>query len=98
MNELLYLGPGQVRWREAPEPELLTGSDALVRPIAVATCDLDTQLLRGHTPFPGPFPLGQEGICEVVAVPDEVGTVTVGDLGSCRSRSAAGAATGASGV
>jgi threonine dehydrogenase-like Zn-dependent dehydrogenase len=76
---LFYLGPGQLEWRDTPEPELLTASDALVRPITVATCDLDMALIHGDAPFPGPFPLGHEGVCEVLAVGDDVTTVVVGD-------------------
>jgi threonine dehydrogenase-like Zn-dependent dehydrogenase len=79
MKALFYLGPGQLEWRDTPEPPLLAASDALVRPIAVASCDLDTALIHGDAPFPGPFPLGHEGVCEVVAVGDEVTTAAVGD-------------------
>jgi threonine dehydrogenase-like Zn-dependent dehydrogenase len=79
MRALFYLAPGQLEWRDSPEPALLTGSDALVRPLAVATCDLDTALIGGRAPFPGPFPLGHEGIGEVVAVGDDVPAAAVGD-------------------
>ena len=40
--------------------------DALVRPIAVATCDLDIALLHGDAPLPGPFAFGHELVAEVV--------------------------------
>jgi threonine dehydrogenase-like Zn-dependent dehydrogenase len=80
MNQLCFLGPHRVEWREAPDPQLLCPSDALVRPVAVATCDLDTALLRGDAPFEGPFPLGHEGVAEVLDVGEEVSTVAIGDL------------------
>lgn len=79
MRALYFLGPGQLEWRETPEPRLLSRSDALVRPIAVASCDLDTGLIHGSVPFAGPFPLGHEGVAEVLAVGDDVTSVTVGD-------------------
>jgi alcohol dehydrogenase len=80
MNQLYFLGPHRVEWREAPDPQLLRPSDALVRPVAVATCDLDTALLHGDAPFEGPFPLGHEGVAEVLEVGEEVSTVAIGDL------------------
>jgi threonine dehydrogenase-like Zn-dependent dehydrogenase len=48
------------------------------RPLAVATCDIDTGLIHGRVPFPGPFPLGHERVGEVVEVGREVTTVAVG--------------------
>jgi alcohol dehydrogenase len=41
MRQLLLEGPGEVRWNEADEPELTDPAAAIVRPVAVATCDLD---------------------------------------------------------
>lgn len=79
MRQLFYLGPGRVEWREVADPQLCDDTDALVRPLAVATCDLDTALLRGDVPFEGPFPLGHEGVAEVVAVGDDVRRVLPGD-------------------
>lgn len=52
---------------------------ALVRPLAVATCDLDRAIIAGTAPLPGPFALGHEGVAEVVAVGDEVRSVRPGD-------------------
>ena len=34
VHELVYLAPGDVRWREAPEPRLEGPGEALVRPVA----------------------------------------------------------------
>jgi threonine dehydrogenase-like Zn-dependent dehydrogenase len=79
MMQLVFIGPSRLEWQEAPEPRLLSASDALVRPIAVATCDLDTALVHGDAPFEGPFPLGHEGVAEVVAVGDDVKSVVPGD-------------------
>ncbi len=78
MRTLFFPGPGRVEWREAPDAELIAATDALVRPVAVATCDLDTALIHGDAPFQGGFPLGHEGVAEVVAVGSDVRTVKVG--------------------
>lgn len=79
MKQLFYGGPGLVEWRNVADPQIRADTDALVRPVAVATCDLDTALLHGGTPFDGPFPLGHEGVAEVVAVGEEVRSVSPGD-------------------
>lgn len=78
MEQLFFVEPGRVEWRDIPRPELVDGEDALVRPLAVATCDIDTGLVHGRVPFPGPFPLGHEGVGEVVEVGGDVATLAVG--------------------
>ena len=78
MEQLFYIEPGRVEWREVPPPGIVDDEDALVRPIAIATCDLDTALVYGRAPFPGPFPFGHEGVGEVVEVGRGVNTVAVG--------------------
>jgi alcohol dehydrogenase len=79
MQQLMLDGPGRVRWEEADEPELAGPGAALARPVAVATCDLDVGVLRGRFPLEGPYPLGHEGVVEVVRVGDAVTTVSPGD-------------------
>ena len=78
MRQLVFLGPGALEWREAPEPILGGPGEALVRPIAVATCDLDAAMLRGLVPSAGPFPFGHEFVAEVISIGDEVQGVRVG--------------------
>jgi threonine dehydrogenase-like Zn-dependent dehydrogenase len=73
-------GPGTVHWEDADPPALSGPGAAIVRPVAVATCDLDVGVLRGLFPLPGPFPFGHEGVGEVVDIGDAVTTVTTGDL------------------
>jgi threonine dehydrogenase-like Zn-dependent dehydrogenase len=59
MRQLVFLGPGRAEWREAAEPAVDGALEAIVEPVAVATCDLDVAILRGtFRAFPGPFPLG----------------------------------------
>ena len=80
MRQLMFEEPGVVRWREAPAPNL-DGDDgaAIVKPIAVALCDLDVGALRGAYPLAGPYPFGHEGVAEVVEVGDGVTSVAIGD-------------------
>ena len=52
----------------------------MVRPLAVATCDLDALIITGQSPFPPPFPLGHECVAEVVDVGDRVTSLERGQL------------------
>lgn len=71
MQQLMFINPGTVEWQEAPTPRLESDVEVLVRPLAVATCDLDAAIARGRFPAEGPFPLGHEFIGEVVDVGDD---------------------------
>lgn len=42
MRELNFISTGKLDWIERDAPELLTGDDAIVRPIVVSRCDGDT--------------------------------------------------------
>jgi threonine dehydrogenase-like Zn-dependent dehydrogenase len=78
MQQLTYAGPGDLAWREAPTPTLTSDRAALVRPLAVATCDLDALIVAGRSPFPAPFALGHECVAEVTEVGDQVTSVRPG--------------------
>lgn len=51
-----------------------------MRPIAASNCDLDTAIVRGDAPLPGPFAIGHEFIAEVIDAGDEVVSFARGDL------------------
>jgi threonine dehydrogenase-like Zn-dependent dehydrogenase len=80
MRQLTYVGPDELDWREAPEPRLDSDVGALVRPVAVATCDLDALIIAGTSPFQPPFPLGHECVAEVIDVGDGVSSIAPGEL------------------
>jgi threonine dehydrogenase-like Zn-dependent dehydrogenase len=80
MKQLTFLKPGELEWREADEPRLEGDGEAIVRPVAVATCDLDKLLVRGLVPVAEPFPFGHEGVAEVADVGDAVRGFEPGDL------------------
>ena len=69
MQQLTYLKPKHFEWWEVPTPTISTGIDAIVRPTAVARCDLDFYIAIGGYPAPGPFAIGHE----MTAVVHEVG-------------------------
>jgi alcohol dehydrogenase len=80
MQQLTFVGPQKLEWREAPAPVLESDSAALVRPRAVATCDLDALIIGGESPFPPPFPIGHECVGEVVDIGGAVSGMAPGDL------------------
>jgi threonine dehydrogenase-like Zn-dependent dehydrogenase len=79
MPALMLTAPGKAEWVDTPEPTLTGPDDALVRPIAVASCDLDTVVNAGTFALPLPYALGHEFVGEVTAVGDGVTTVAPGD-------------------
>ena len=66
MQQLTLTEKRDVEWLEVPTPQIKGPGEALVRPIAVALCDLDQPTIRGETPIPGPIALGHESVAEVV--------------------------------
>jgi threonine dehydrogenase-like Zn-dependent dehydrogenase len=80
MRALTFIRPGALEWYDVPEPHLQNFDDALVRPVAVAACDLDVWLLRGRTPFHGPFAIGHEFVGEIVELGENVPGFRVGQL------------------
>jgi threonine dehydrogenase-like Zn-dependent dehydrogenase len=80
MQQLVYTAANELQWREAAAPALDSDRAALVRPRAVATCDLDALIIDGSSPFPPPFPIGHECVAEVVEVGDRAGTLVPGQL------------------
>jgi alcohol dehydrogenase len=79
VRALVYAGPKQLEWRDVDEPQLAGEDEAIVRHLAVATCDLDALIVSGESPFPPPFQLGHEGVAEVLEVGDRVQNVQPGD-------------------
>lgn len=67
-------------WCEVQNPLLESTTDALVKPLAVAACDLDRSITSGRSPFPGEFMLGHEFTGEVLEIGENVTNVKVGDV------------------
>jgi alcohol dehydrogenase len=97
MRQLTCIGPGKIEWRDVPEPRLESDHDAILRPLAVARCDIDPLLVAGAIPQRGPFALGHECVGEITALGDAVRGLRIGQravvsfqvsCGRCRSCSA----------
>ncbi len=80
MRELIFVGRRKLEWQEAPDPRIDDDRQAIVRPIASTTCDLDQSIIAGRTRFEGPFAIGHECVAEVVEVGGAVRTVERGDI------------------
>lgn len=70
VRALVFTGPGQIGWQDVPDPQV-AAHGALVRPLAVARCDLDP-VMAAFGLFPGPYVVGHELVAEVVAVGSDV--------------------------
>src|SRR5207249_12014181 len=68
MRQLTCTAPHQIEWRDVPEPRLESGTDALVRPLAVARCDIDLFLTSGFVPLRWQFALCYVDVAAVVVI------------------------------
>ena len=80
MQALHFVTVGELAWREAPNLRVASGLEAIVRPIASTTCDLDRRIIRGLISFGEDFPIGHECVAEVIEIGDQVNTVRPGDV------------------
>ncbi|MCH7600208.1 MAG: alcohol dehydrogenase catalytic domain-containing protein [Myxococcales bacterium] len=79
MRQLVHVKPGQLEWRDVPEPKLAGPREALARPIAVARCDVDPLMYAGKAPVVTPYAIGHECIAEILQVGTNVSHVEPGD-------------------
>jgi alcohol dehydrogenase len=70
MRSLVLEDARRLAWHDVPEPKRRHEREAIIRPLAVATCDLDQPLIFGLTPFAMPVHLGHECVAEVVEGPE----------------------------
>ena len=80
MRQLTFLEKGRLEWRDAPDAKLEGDGQAVVRPLALATCDIDVAFVQGRFPAGGTFSFGHECVGEVTDVGDSVRSVKPGDL------------------
>ena len=62
MRQLTYVGPGRVEWQSVPEPEI-GPTGALVKPLAVARCDLDPVMAMAGLESTYRRSIPEAGIC-----------------------------------
>lgn len=95
MRQLTFVKAGMLEWRDVKIPKLAGPRQALVRPIAVARCDLDLYIATGFYRLRGPFAFGHEMVGEVIDAGEKAGVVpgqrvvvpfqiSCGDCPSCR--------------
>jgi threonine dehydrogenase-like Zn-dependent dehydrogenase len=83
MKALVYLGPNQLDWREAPDPVPLPG-EVLVRVDAVGICGSDMHAYHGHDERrPAPLVLGHEAAGRVLTGRLAGQRVTINPLTTC---------------
>jgi len=71
---------GKLVWREVEDLVVSSPLEAVVRPVASTTCDLDRGIVHGLVPLGTDFPIGHECVAEVLEVGAAVHRVAVGDL------------------
>jgi threonine dehydrogenase-like Zn-dependent dehydrogenase len=80
MKATVLHAPFDIRLETAPEPSLLTPTDALVRVVASCICGSDLWPYRGDPAPPAPRRIGHEFIGVVEQAGDAAGSVHPGDL------------------
>ena len=86
MRALVYGGPGLKKWTEAPKPQLLHDTDAIVKVDITTICGSDLHILKGDVPEVSiGLILGHEAIGTVESIGTGVKVVQVGQrvLVSC---------------
>lgn len=79
MRALVVTPGGRMHWRSVATPPPPGPKGAVVRPLAIATCDMDRPIALGATPFPMPLRFGHECVAEVLSVGGAVRDFAPGD-------------------
>jgi threonine dehydrogenase-like Zn-dependent dehydrogenase len=80
VQTLVFVERNKLEWRERATPRIESANDAIVRPVAATTCDVDQMIIRGLTPHEGPFSIGHEAVGRVIEVGSGVKHVVPGDF------------------
>ena len=80
MKALVYHGPGQKAWEEAPDPKIIDPTDVIVQVDTTTICGTDLHILKGDVPAvtDGRI-LGHEGVGTITEVGQGVSKLAVGD-------------------
>ena len=80
MKALVYTGPGQKSWEEAPNPVLQKPTDVIVKMVATTICGTDLHILKGDVPeVEIGRVLGHEGIGVITEIGAGVTQLAIGD-------------------
>ncbi|MDF1704893.1 MAG: alcohol dehydrogenase catalytic domain-containing protein [Aeromicrobium sp.] len=88
MKALVYDGPGEIEWREHPDPKLQEDTDIILKVTSTTICGTDTHIIKGGVPTaPHGTVLGHEGLGIVKEIGAAINNVQVGDrvLATCVS-------------
>jgi len=80
LRALHFIEVGKLAWREAKDMKVAGPLEAVVRPIASTTCDLDRRIIRGLVDLGADFPIGHECVAEVLEIGDQVKRVAPGNV------------------
>lgn len=72
MKQLVFVKRNTIEWQEVPDPVIDGPNQAIVRPLAIARCDLDLPIIRGQTLFRPGFALGHEFVGEIIQTTSDV--------------------------
>ena len=70
MKRMIFIAPGQLDWQDVPDPTIETEDQAIVKPLVMGRCDLDTLYVKGLMPMAMGDAIGHEIIGEVVDLGD----------------------------
>jgi len=80
MRATLIHGERDIRLEEVADPQLTTGTDAIVRVVASCVCGSDLWPYRGVTPTKHPHHIGHEFVGIVTETGDQVSKIRIGDF------------------
>jgi alcohol dehydrogenase len=80
MKALVYYGPGEKSWIDAPDPQIQNPTDVIVRIDTTTICGTDLHILKGDVPaVTSGRILGHEGVGVIIEVGSSVTKLAVGD-------------------
>jgi len=79
MRQLQYLKKSIIDWVEVSDPKIDGNDQAIVKPLAIARCDLDIPITQGQTLFRPPFAIGHEFVGEITTINSKESNLKVGD-------------------
>jgi threonine dehydrogenase-like Zn-dependent dehydrogenase len=80
MRGAVLHAPGDVRFEERANPEIIEPTDAVIRTVATCVCGSDLWSYRGVNPVPEPAPFGHEYVGVVEEVGADVGHIKPGQF------------------
>ncbi len=72
MQHMVFVEPGRLAWEDTPTPVIDGPDQAIVRPLVMGRCDLDTLYVKGLMPLAPGEPIGHEIIGEIVSLGERV--------------------------